>query len=75
MRVCGWRLEAGAPIPHELLLDAAQAASERGDPHLGAELAERALRSGGGCTGGPLLARCHQVRKRFEDAEVRPGGS
>ena len=69
MRVCRWRLEAGVPIPHELLLDAAQAASERGDPQLGSELAERALRSGGGAAAGLLLARCHQVCKRFEDAE------
>ncbi len=69
LRVCRWRFDAGAPIPSELLLDAGQAASERGDPDLGAELAERALRSGGGTAAGLLLARCHQVRKRFEDAE------
>ncbi len=69
LRVCRWRLEAGEPIPNELLLDAGQAASERGDPDLGAELAERALGCGGGAAAGLLLARCHQMRKRFEDAE------
>ncbi len=70
LRVCRWRFDAGAPIPNELLLDAGKAASERGDPDLGAELAESALGSGGGAAAGLLLARCHQARKRFEDAEA-----
>ena len=41
LRVARLLLDAGAPIPSDLLVDAARAANLAGDPALGAQLAER----------------------------------
>ena len=69
LRVARLRLDAGAEIPADLLVDAARAANLAGDPDLGAQLAETALEHGPGLRPALLLARAHTVRKRFADAE------
>ena len=66
----GLLLDAGAPIPSELRVDAARAANLAGDPELGAQLAESALADGAGLPAALLLARAHTARKRFADAEA-----
>jgi DNA-binding NarL/FixJ family response regulator len=70
LRVARLRLDAGAPIPSAMLLDAARAANLAGDPDLGAELAQRSVEDGGGVEATLLLSRAHVVRNRFEDAEA-----
>jgi DNA-binding NarL/FixJ family response regulator len=70
LRIARWLLDAGAPIPPELLLGAAQAANLAGDSDLGARLAELAVASGAGLRATLLLARSHTVRQRHEDAEA-----
>ena len=70
LRVARLLLDAGAPIPSELRVDAARAANLAGDPELGAQLAESALADGAGLPAALLLARAHTARKRFADAEA-----
>ena len=70
LRVAQWRLDAAAPIPNEVLVDAARAANLSGDPDLGATLAERAVRAGAGLGATLLLARAHAIRKQFAEAEA-----
>ena len=69
LRVASLLLDAGAEIPSGLLVDAARAANLAGDPDLGGQLAESAVRDGAGLPAALLLARAHAVRKRFGDAE------
>jgi DNA-binding CsgD family transcriptional regulator/tetratricopeptide (TPR) repeat protein len=70
LRAARWLIDAGAPVPPVLLVDAAAAANLAGDPTLGAELATRALDAGAGLDATLLLARAHTIRNRFEDAEA-----
>jgi hypothetical protein len=63
-------LDAGAPVPSDLLLDAARAANLSGDAELGGELAERALADGGGLPAAMLLARARSMRNRHQEAEA-----
>ena len=69
LRVARLRLDAGADIPADLLVDAARAANLAGDPDLGAQLAEAALEQEPALRPALLLSRAHTVRKRFADAE------
>jgi DNA-binding CsgD family transcriptional regulator len=69
LRVARWLLDAGAPVPDEILLAAAEAAIVSGDADLGAGLAERGRRSGPETARASLLlARAHSQRKRYEEA-------
>jgi DNA-binding CsgD family transcriptional regulator len=68
LRAARWLIDAGAEIPPDLLLDAADAANLAGDPALGAELATRAIDAGAGLRAVLLLARAHIIRNRFADA-------
>jgi DNA-binding NarL/FixJ family response regulator len=70
LRVARWLLDAGAPIPSSLLLDAARAANLAGDPDLGARLAQLAVDDGAGLRATLLLARAHALRRRYEEAEA-----
>ena len=70
LRVARLLLDAGAPIPRDLRVDAARAATLAGDPELGVQLAEPALANGSGLPAALVLARAHTVRKRYEAAEV-----
>ena len=73
MRVARLLLDAQQGVPPGLLLDAARAATQAGDPDLGAQLAELALRDGGGLDAALPLARAHAVRNRHEEAEAGAG--
>ena len=68
LRVARWLTEAGEPVPHRLLGDAAGDAIATGDPELGGLLAQRALEAGGGMEAQLLLARSLAARNRFEEA-------
>ena len=70
LRVARWRLDAGADVPPEHLLDAARAANLAGDPELGARLAQLACDAGLGLSATLLLTRAHIIRNRFADAEA-----
>ena len=70
LRIARWRLDAGAEVPPEHLLDAARAANQAGDPDLGARLAGLARDAGLGLDATLLLSRAHIIRKRFADAEA-----
>jgi DNA-binding CsgD family transcriptional regulator len=70
LRVARLLLDAGAPVPSELLVDAARAANLAGDPGLGAELATAAMAEGAGLPAALALARAHTVRKRYVEAEA-----
>ncbi len=70
LRVARWRLDAGADVPPENLLDAARAANLAGDPDLGARLAQLASGTGLGLSATLLLSRAHITRNRFADAEA-----
>ncbi|HUA50496.1 MAG TPA: LuxR C-terminal-related transcriptional regulator [Solirubrobacteraceae bacterium] len=70
LRAARWLIDAGAEIPPELLLDAADAANLAGDPALGAELATRAIDAGAGLRAVLLLARAHIIRNRFAEADA-----
>jgi len=70
LRAARWLLDAGAEIPGDLLLDAADAANLAGDPTLGAEFARRAVDAGAGMRGVRLLARAHTIRNQFAEAEA-----
>ncbi|RKQ93025.1 AAA ATPase-like protein [Solirubrobacter pauli] len=67
MRVARLLLDAQQPVPAPLLVDAARAANEAGDPDFGARLAELALP---GFEATLLLARAHFARKRFAEADA-----
>ncbi len=69
LRAARWLIDAGAEIPPELLLDAADAASI-GDPALAQVLAKRAAEAGGGLRAVRLLARSHTMRNEFAEAEA-----
>lgn len=69
LRIARWLISAGAEIPGELLVDAAEAANVAGDPRLGADLARRAINAGGGLRPVLILSRAYSSRNRFEDAE------
>ncbi len=69
LRVARWRLDAGAEVPPEHLLDAARAANLAGDPELGARLAQLASEAGLGLSATLLLSRAHITRNRFAEAE------
>jgi len=69
LQAARWLMDAGAEIPPELLLDAADAASI-GDPELAVELARRAGEAGRGLGAVRLLARAHTVRNRMDEAEA-----
>jgi DNA-binding NarL/FixJ family response regulator/type II secretory pathway predicted ATPase ExeA len=66
LRIARLKLDAGATLSPELLLDAASAANHAGDPELGAELASRAE----GLPAALLLAQAHAMRNRYEEAEA-----
>ena len=70
LRAARWLIDAGAEIPGDLLLDAADAANLAGDPALGAEFARRAVDAGAGIRGVRLLARAHTIRNQFTEAEA-----
>ncbi len=70
LRVVRWRLEAGAEVAADHLLDAARAANVAGDPDLAATLALRAQEAGLGLEATLVLSRAHIVRNRFADAEA-----
>ena len=63
LRIARWLLDAGEPVPPQLLLDAAGAANAAGDADLGARLAEQAVADGAGVRGALLLARAHGGRE------------
>ena len=65
-----WLIDAGAEIPPDLLLGAADAANLAGDPAFGAVLATRAIDAGVGLRAVLLLARAQIIRNRFADAEA-----
>jgi DNA-binding NarL/FixJ family response regulator len=69
LRAARLLMDAGAEIPRELLLDAADAASI-GDPALAVVLATRAVEAGGGLRAVRLLARSHTIRNDFAAAEA-----
>jgi DNA-binding CsgD family transcriptional regulator len=69
LRVVRWLLGAGANVPVELLVDAAEAANLAGDPELGADLAHRALDANAGLRATLALSRAYVCRNRLEEAE------
>ncbi len=69
LRVVRWRLQAGADVPVEYLLDATHAANLAGDSELAVELAERARAAGLGLPALLLLVRAESQRNGFERAE------
>jgi DNA-binding CsgD family transcriptional regulator len=69
LRAVRWLLDAGAEIPRELVLDAAEAANLAGDAALAETLAIRAVAAGGPLRAALILARSHVIRGRFADAE------
>ena len=69
LRAARWLIDAGAVIPPELLLDAADAASI-GDPALAMLLAKRAAEADGGLRAVRLLARSLTVQNEFAEAEA-----
>jgi ATP/maltotriose-dependent transcriptional regulator MalT len=70
LRVARWLLDAKEAIPSATLLVAAREANLRGDPSLGAELAQQALQAGAGVPAALLLARAHALQKSFAEAEA-----
>ena len=70
LRIARWLLDAGAPIPHDLLLEAARAANRAGDPGLGERLAALALEAGTGVEAAVLLARAHYMCRRYHEADA-----
>jgi len=69
LRIARWLLDAGEPIPQDVLVDAARAANRAGDADLGARLAALALEGGGGVEVALLLARAHYMRRRYREAD------
>ena len=70
LRIVRLLLDAGAPIPPLLLVDAARAANLAGDPELGAQLGELAVADGGGVDAALALARANAIRGHFREAEA-----
>jgi DNA-binding NarL/FixJ family response regulator len=70
LRVVRLLLDAGAPIPPALLVDASRAANLAGDPVLGAELGALAVADGGGVPAALVSARANAMRGHFEEAEA-----
>ena len=70
LRVAHWLLDAGQQIPLELCLEASDAAIAAGAVELGGRLASLALEGGGGAKAALLLARCHVIYKRYDEAEA-----
>jgi DNA-binding CsgD family transcriptional regulator len=70
LRIARWLLDARETIPSATLLAAAREANLRGDPALGAELAQHALDTGGGAAAALLLARAYALQKSYEEAEA-----
>ena len=70
LRVARWLLDAGEPMSATLLVTAARAALQSGDPELGSEFAGLALDAGGGFDAALLLARAHARCKRFDEAQL-----
>jgi DNA-binding CsgD family transcriptional regulator len=68
LRVVSWLLDAEEQMPIDLLLDAANAAVQRGDPALAGRLAERAVDAGGGVRAALLLARSHATQGQYDAA-------
>ena len=69
LRVVRLLLDAGAPVPPPLLVDAARAANLAGDPALGAQLGELAVADGGGVDAVLALARANSMLGALEEAE------
>ena len=69
LRIVRWRLQAGAEVPTEYLLDAARAANLAIDLDLAADLAQRARDAGLGMPATLLLVRAETLRNNFERAE------
>ncbi len=69
LRVVRWRLQAGADLPTEYLLDAARAANLAGDVELAVDLAQRTRAAGFGLPAMLLLVRAESQRNQFERAE------
>ncbi len=74
LRIARWRLDAGAEVPAEYLLEAGRAANVAGDPDLGARLGELALDAGLGLAAVLVVGRAEIIRSRFEAADGRAGG-
>jgi DNA-binding CsgD family transcriptional regulator len=68
LRVARWLLDAGEPVPTATLLDAGRAANLGGDPDLGGELAQQAVRAGAGFDAALVLARSHLIRNQPQQA-------
>ena len=69
LRIARWLLDAGEPIPVDVLVDAARAANRAGDADLGARLASLAREAGAGVDAALLLSRAHYMRRRFREAD------
>jgi DNA-binding CsgD family transcriptional regulator len=69
LRIARWLLDAGEPIPLDVLVEAARAANRAGDADLGARLAALARDSGAGAEAALLLARAHYMRRRYREAD------
>lgn len=74
LRVCVWLIDAGGAPPVRMLVDAARAANLSGAPDLGADLASRAVGGGAGAAAVLVLARSHEIVKRFDAAESALAG-
>jgi DNA-binding CsgD family transcriptional regulator len=70
LRIARWRLDAGAEVPAEYLLEAGRAANTAGDPALAERLGSLAIEARQGLAGVLVLARAHLIRNRFEAAEA-----
>jgi DNA-binding CsgD family transcriptional regulator len=68
LRVAVWRLDAGAPVPADLLTAAARQAA-RADDVLAERLARAAVEAGGGLEAGIALGRALDAQRRFGEAE------
>jgi DNA-binding CsgD family transcriptional regulator len=69
LRIARWLLDAGDPVPADLMLEAAASAIAAGDPEFGERLGRLALDGGAGGQAALLVARACAVRQRYEDAE------
>ena len=70
LRVARWLLDAGAPVPPDVAVEAAGAANLAGDPELGGRLAELAFAGPHKPEAALQLARAHAMRKQFAEAEA-----
>ncbi len=68
--IARWLLDAGDPVPTELITEASAAAIAGGDPELGERLGRMALEQHAGTRAALLVARACAVRQRYEDAEA-----